>query len=262
MSCLRDHLQAWSRYVKDLSEPSANTQVTKRQARLRERIALLSQTNRSRCILFDLDGTLYDCPKYSERMEEEITAFVSEHTSTDYKSARHLLEERRRKLGTLTRSLESLGIDRAQFFSSMATRIEPGDYISEDPTIKPAIRKLQECGFRVGLVSNSGKPLVDKIMKALQLGPITFDAIVTSSEAPPKPSPQPYLLALRLLNCGRESAIYVGDRDEAELRPAKELGILTILLDRTGKSSARWADVVVSKLSEIPETAKKMLPAK
>jgi FMN phosphatase YigB (HAD superfamily) len=64
---------------------------------------------------------------------------------------------------------------------------------------------------------------------------------------------------LKLLNCGRESAIYVGDRDEAELRPARELGIRTILLDRVGKSPSRWAVAVVRKLSEIPDVAKEML---
>jgi len=108
-------------------------------------------------------------------------------------------------------------------------------------------------------VSNSGRPLVDKILRALQLDPSTFDAIVTSSDVRPKPCPDPFLRALDLLNCRRQSAIYVGDRDEAELHPAKELGIRTILLDRTGKSSRRWADIVVGKLSEIPHMANEML---
>jgi HAD superfamily hydrolase (TIGR01549 family) len=205
-----------------------------------------------------LDGTLYDSPDYSRRLEEEISKFVSEEISTSYEAARVLLKERRERLGTLTRALESLGIDQAKFFESMAARIEPSQYLSGDSELFATITRLRH-EFRIGLVSNSGRPLVDKVLRALQLDESTFDTIVTSSDVRPKPSPQPFLLALNLLNCNRQSAIYVGDRDEAELRPAKELGIRTILLDRTGKSSRRWADAVVSKLSEIPQVAYEIL---
>jgi putative hydrolase of the HAD superfamily len=214
--------------------------------------------NENRCILFDLDGTLYDSPDYSRRLEEEISKFVSEEISTSYEAARVLLKERRDRLGTLTRALESLGIDRAKFFESMAARSEPSQYLSEDSTLFATITKLRH-EFRIGLLSNSGRPLVEKVLRALQLDESTFDAIVTSSDVRPKPSSQPFLLALDLLNCNRQSAIYVGDRDEAELRPAKELGIRTVLLDHTGKSSRRWADAVVTKLSEIPQVVNEIL---
>lgn len=214
----------------------------------------------SRCVLFDLDGTLYDSPEYSQKVEEEIARFVSEEISTNYEDAKLLVEERRKKLGTLTRSLESLGIDRTKFFESMAARIEPSHYISNDPTLLATIAKLRQRGFRVALVSNSGRPLVKKVLKALQLKELTFDATVTSSDVQPKPSGEPFLLALNLLRCKPESAIYVGDRDEAELRPAKELGIKTILLDRSGNHSARWADVVLTDLRAIPDIAKQLLP--
>ena len=215
--------------------------------------------NRKRCVLFDLDGTLYDSPEYSRKVEEEIARFVSVETHTNYDDAKLLLEERRKKLGTLTRSLESLGIDRAKFFECMAARIDPSQYIPKDPTVPETIAKLRGQRFRVGLVSNSGRPLVKKVLKALQLSESTFDATVTSSDVRPKPSVEPFLLALKLLNCKAESAIYVGDRDEAELRPAKELGIKTILLDRTGKHSTRWADVVLAELGAIPPIANQLL---
>jgi len=212
-----------------------------------------------RCVLFDLDGTLYYSWEYSQRVEEEIVNFVAAEISMPYGDARLLLDERRKTLGTLTSSLESLGIDRAKFFDSMAARIEPSEYLLEDPAVRAAIAKLKQHGFRVGLVSNSGKPLVDKILRALHLDSSIFDVIVTSSDARPKPYPDPFLLSLDLLKCARKSAIYVGDRDEAELRPAKELGIRTILMDRSGKSSKQWADVAVRKISEIPDIAMKML---
>jgi putative hydrolase of the HAD superfamily len=215
-------------------------------------------SDRIRCVLFDLDGTLYNSQQYSQKLDNEITKYVAEAMSSDYAHAKLLLEQRRKNLGTLTRSLKSLGIDRHRFFVVMADRMKPSEYLSADPRVPSALAKLRLYGFRVGLVSNSGRPLVEKILEALQMDSSNFDVTVTSSEVEPKPSPEPFLAALKLLKCRRESAIYVGDRDEAELRPAKRLGIRTILLDPSGKSSTRWADFVVSDISEIPTTAKSM----
>ena len=211
------------------------------------------------CVLFDLDGTLYDSQDYSRRLDEEVARYVSEQMSTDFEDARALLEERRKKLGTLTRSLESLGIDRGRFFEVMSTRVEPANYLGPDPAIQSTISRLKEYGFKVALVSNSGRPLVEKVLNALHVDIAVFDGTVTSSEAPPKPNPDSFLFALKLLNCRVGSAVYVGDRDEAELRPAKELGIRTVLLDRTGKSSSRWADVVVGSLTEVPDIIRGLL---
>lgn len=211
------------------------------------------------CILFDLDGTLYDSPRYSQRLEEEIAIFVSEKLSVDVGQAKAVLGERRRELGTLTKTLESLGIDREDFFASMAARIEPHEYVPKDASVKLIIESLKTRRYKVALVSNSGRPLVEKILKALGLDESLFDAVVTSSDARPKPSPEPFLQALKLTNCDKAGAIYVGDRDEAELHPAKILGIRTILLDRKGGAQTRWADVVVKDLSQVPDAVTRML---
>jgi len=217
------------------------------------------KTSAVRCILFDLDGTLYDSPQYSQKFETEIASFVSEKLSIDPESARTLLNERRREHLTLTRALKSLGIDRDIFFESMAARIDPAEHISEDLKVQEVISTLRAEGFKVGLVSNSGRPLVEKILEALQLDSSSFDTIITSSEVQPKPSREPFLLAMKSMSCRSENAIYVGDRDEAELRPAKEIGIRTILLDRSGGTSPCWADAVVRNLSEIPKVANEIL---
>lgn len=213
---------------------------------------------RCHCILFDLDGTLYDSPRYSQRLEEEIAIFVSEKISVDVGRARAVLAERRKELGTLTRTLESLGIEREDFFESMATRIQPGKYIPEDASVKLMIETLKARGFKVALVSNSGRPLVEKILEALGLDDSIFDATVTSSDTRPKPSTEPFLRVLTLTNCDKAGAVYVGDRDEAELHPARNIGIRTILLDRKGNTQTRWADVVISDLSQVSDVVTRM----
>jgi putative hydrolase of the HAD superfamily len=204
------------------------------------------------CVLFDLDGTLYDSPAYTERVEKEIISIVSRRLGISREQARAELGQRRKKLLTLTRTLESLGIDREHFFRELAERIDPTEYIAEDLIVREIIVSLRGRGIRVGLVSNSGRVLVEKVLRAIGLEMDSFDVVVTSSESEPKPSPQPFLLALSRLGVDRSRAMYVGDRDEAELRPAKELGIKTILLDRTGVQESRWADHVIRTIGDVP----------
>jgi len=206
----------------------------------------------ARCILFDLDGTLYDSPEYSKRLDEEIARVVSEELSLDESEVKLLLERKKKEIGTLTRTIESLGMDRNLFYEKLSRRIEPRRYISRNPKIRLTIEKLKRMGFSVGLVSNSGRELVCKILDAIDVDPALFDTIVTSTEAQPKPSPEPFLLAIEALGCDTDGAVYVGDREEAELRPARELGLKTILVS-VEKQQSRWADVVVWSICQLPE---------
>jgi HAD superfamily hydrolase (TIGR01549 family) len=207
----------------------------------------------ARCILFDLDGTLYDSPQYSKRLEEEISGLVSEELSLDQNQAELLLSRRRKEIGTLTRTIESLGLDRKLFYERLARRIEPRTYITPNVKVRQTITRLKRIGFRVGLVSNSGRELVGKILDAIGVEAALFDTIITSTEAQPKPSPEPFLLAIENLGCDREDAVYVGDREEAEIRPARQLGLKTVLLTSDKKVTSRWADAVVTSISQLPD---------
>lgn len=144
------------------------------------------------CVLFDLDGTLYDSSEYSERLESEITRIVSQILNLNETTTASLLLTRRKEIGTLTRTIESLGIDRGLFYQMLADRVDPRQYIPPDLTVPKILGLLKEEGFVVGLVSNSGRPLVDKILEALDVEARHFDTIVTSTDAEPKHSPEPF----------------------------------------------------------------------
>lgn len=204
-----------------------------------------------RCVLFDLDGTLYDSPEYSDRLETEILRFVSEKLELGGSETKELLNQRRKQLGTLTRAIQSLGIDRNAFFQALTDRISPSLYISRDSEVQETIRALREQGFKTGLVSNSGRPLVLKILDAIGLDRSLFDVIITSTEAEPKPSPQPFQLAAEKLACAVEEIVYVGDREEAEIQPAKHFGLKTILVSRSGAVQNVSADIVIRSVSEV-----------
>ena len=218
----------------------------------RRRRSPRSKILRVSCILFDLDGTLYESPAYSKQLESEILCYVSGRLQLGEAETKALLNQRRRELGTLTSALQSLRIDRNAFFETMADRIEPSLYISKDCEVRETIRALRGRGFKIGLVSNSGRPLVVKILDAIGLESRLFDIIVTSTEAEPKPSPQPFLLAVNTIGCKTSEIAYVGDREAAEIRPAKRSGLKTILLQRDKGTATTCADSEVRRICELP----------
>jgi len=209
-----------------------------------------------RCVLFDLDGTLYDSKAYSKYFDAEMTAIVSSFLGINSDDASRILQERRKKEGTLTRAIESLGLSRLQFHELVSARVNPSLYLSSDAETRGVIARLKESGLKIGLVSNSGRGLVYKILAALGLEKTLFDAIITGTDVEPKPSHQPFLLAINKLQCDKVSTVYVGDRDEAEIRPAHEVGLRTILLSRNAeeKRDAKWADVVIGDIADLEKT--------
>jgi putative hydrolase of the HAD superfamily len=118
--------------------------------------------------------------------------------------------------------------------------------------------ELRRKGFKLALVSNSGRPLVLKILAAIGLGTEMFDAVVTSSDADPKPSHASFKLAMASLGCTPGHAVYVGDRIDSELRPAHELGITTILVaPGTNDQSSQNVDIALEDVTELPEVIRK-----
>ena len=203
------------------------------------------------CILFDLDGTLYYSPDYNARVEAEITAIVAQTLKADVSKAKLRLDEERKRRGTLTGALRVLGVNRSLFFQTLAEKIEPFTYLTRDPSTILTIEILKRRGFRLGLVTNNGRKMVEKILSAIGLEASLFDVIVTSDDSEPKPSSQPFLFALDKLKCTPDKTVYVGDRVQAELLPAKKLGMRTVLLAREGIPQSDQVDVVIARLPEV-----------
>ena len=203
------------------------------------------------CVLFDLDGTLYFSPDYNARVEAEITTIVAQTMKTGVSLAKRRLSEERKRQGTLTGALRVLGVNRSLFFETLAEKIEPPTYLTQDPSVIATISSLKKRGFKLGLVTNNGRRMVEKILSAIGLDASLFDVIVTSDDSEPKPSSQPFLFALEKLKCTPDEAVYVGDRVQAELLPARKLGIITVLLAREGNTHKDQIDVAITRLAEL-----------
>src|SRR5208282_1109307 len=145
------------------------------------------------------------------------------------------------------------GIDRQRFHALVAERINPSLYLASDKTTREVISRLKDRGLKIGLVTNSGRNLVTKILDALNLETRYFDVIITGTDVKPKPSHEPFLLALKRIECKIEETVYVGDREAAEIRPAHDVGLKTVLISRaTDKGrDTNVADVVIHEINEL-----------
>ncbi|MCL7397160.1 MAG: HAD family hydrolase [Thaumarchaeota archaeon] len=195
-------------------------------------------------VVFDVDGTLYRSEEYERYLRESIYMVLGEMLGIDYREAGVRLESLKKSLKTVSLSVEAMGVDRRRFYELLAERVEPSIYIKPRLEVKNLLSKLRERNVKIGCHTNSGRRLYLKVIRAINLSVSDFDVIVTSDDADPKPLKNGYILLSRLLGVPFNKILYVGDRWEVEVKPAKELGMLTALVySRKGKPDFYLKDI-------------------
>ena len=123
------------------------------------------------------------------------------------------------------------------------------------PDAVETIRALRDLGLHVGIITDSDNDYIEAHLRALGIYDL-FDSITTSEDAGfYKPHGRPFLLALDIAGIKPGEAIYVGDNPAKDCIGAKNVGMLSVLLDPDGKKRNLWGncDFVVSKLIGIVE---------
>ena len=207
----------------------------------------VDEMGRIKLVIFDIDGTLYESREYEVELGRTIVNLIGEMLGISAEEARRLLESEKKTLLTVSSSITRLGLDRRQFYSLLAERIEPSSFIAPDPLIVEEIRSLRASGVKVAAHTNSGTLLASKVLNALGLKTEDFDIVMTSDEAEPKPAPDGYIRITERAGVSPSEAVYVGDRPLVELRTAKTLGMTTIMV---GQRRSTWADYSVSTIHE------------
>lgn len=152
-----------------------------------------------RAVLFDLDGTLVDSERVWLDVIRTRLANVGRSVSSVQLAgfeglssidAAHALIELggpSMRVDDLAAELEDLTID------SFAGRLE---WIAGAEAV---LARLRREGIRIGLVTSSTRRWVDAVAESVSLG--AFDVVVTADDVRhTKPSPEPYLRALGLLD--------------------------------------------------------------
>jgi len=184
-------------------------------------------------IIFDLDDTLYPERDYVSSGFQAVAAWVD-------KSLQISREEAYRELwdlfsqgvrgNTFNQWLDDRGIPDGGRVKAMVNV-----YRSHDPDVKlyPGVRNLLEelrSNWALGLLSDGYLQVQKKKLAALDIEKY-FDAVIFSDEWDReawKPSPRPFLEALKRLAVQPQQAVYVADNPVKDFLGAREIGMATI----------------------------------
>ncbi|MEM0349202.1 MAG: HAD family hydrolase [Candidatus Caldarchaeum sp.] len=201
-----------------------------------------------KAVFLDIDGTLYRNSDYEQHLLTSAVYVIAECLGLDRAEAFKKLYETKKVYKTVSKSVEVLGIDRHKFYSLLAEKVQPCRYLSPDPLLKQFFAAVKGRRLFVGLHTNSGKMLALKVLDCLGVDDGCYDVLVTSDDAEPKPSIEGFRLLLSMADVSPEDALYVGDRCEVELEPAKRIGMRTAAIHISG---CPYADIHLNSLQDL-----------
>ena len=199
--------------------------------------------------LFDFDGTLFDTLESSiyvfeeayknigiQVNHDEVLGYTREPIPISYK----------RLLGSLDGYDKFIAHIDELIFSQKV--LDLTEIYSDTAGI---LKYLKEQNKKVGIVTSNAKKHVEDVLNKFGLLSY-FDVIVGNKEAPiPKPSPEPILKALELLNySNKEKVVYIGDSLNDALA-AVNAEVNPILLDRLNEFSDYKQYKLINSLDEI-----------
>jgi 2-haloacid dehalogenase len=119
--------------------------------------------------------------------------------------------------------------------------------------VGPALAELRREGWKFALLTNCDRDIIALTQRRL---PASFDAVVTAEDVSAyKPSPAHFRLFQSTFGSSAGAWIHVAQSYFHDIRPAHELGITRIWVNRQGqKDDPSLADAVISGLAELPST--------
>lgn len=205
-----------------------------------------------RAVVFDLGGTLLDETRFYEDWADWLrvdrTKFLShlETLVSEGKDHRLLFEhfDRNTDLDALIRERKEAG--------------KPPRFLSADlyAEARPCLDELKAAGYIVGVAGNQGMFEEDLAMAVGLDVEISRAGDLWGVE---KPDPRFFERVVAESGCSADEVVYVGDRVDNDILPAKEVGLRTILITTGpwGRAHAKWpdahhADATVDSLTQVP----------
>ena len=200
---------------------------------------VLADPQQIRSIVFDLDGTLYISPPLAKQIQSAADMLVASTRGISREEGRSLLRCARRRLSeiyeeepTLTRTLLEMGIDIGDFHRAMQETVHPERFLGNDPVLYALLDSLRDfCDLFI--YTNNNLLLTRKILALLGVEDL-FERLYTIEFGwLPKPDSETLKRILEDIGGPPGSFLFVGDRQQVDLKLAGSLGIPTLLISET-----------------------------
>jgi putative hydrolase of the HAD superfamily len=117
--------------------------------------------------------------------------------------------------------------------------------------VAPALRELAGRGFKLGLISNSHRPL-DAFQEHFELRGLIAAAVSSSDHGFMKPHPSIFESALELVGVEAPASVMVGDSYTHDIAGAQSVGMSGVLIHRSDTPAPDCGVPVVRSLLELP----------
>jgi putative hydrolase of the HAD superfamily len=122
--------------------------------------------------------------------------------------------------------------------------------------VKPALDRLEQAGYRIGLISNF-EGWLEKMLVELEVGHVFEVSVISGVEGVEKPDPRIYEIALTKAAVSPANTVHVGDSVKFDVEPAKSVGMHAVLIDRAGTAGGEGCPTIMS-LEELPGVISKL----
>ena len=200
-------------------------------------------------IVWDIDGTLYQTiSSLKKAIYDDALKMVKRKLAVNKKKAAAILEKNYQKLASTSRILLKLGFN----WNDVFQRLERC-YGLKAPFIKKDLRLALMFGrlsnFRHLVASNNPEIISRRLLVKLGLDLKLFERVFGNSPDFIKPELKFFQRILDYTNLPAGQHLFIGDREETEIIPAKKLGMKTCFV--WGQSKA--ADISLPTVYEIPK---------
>jgi len=217
-------------------------------------------------ILFDIDGTLFPTNEFAELARRKaIRAMIRMGLKANEEELYKRLIQIIRKKGpnyskhfdVLCRSLNAKSSSKF-VAAAVAAYHDTKMSIQPYPEVPNMLLALRDSGYSLYVATNGDS--VKQWDKLIRLGiALYFNDVFVSSDLKEEKGVRFYKKILKRLKADAAECFMVGDREDADIIPAKEIGMRTIRV-RKGKYSegATVADFEVSELGKITDIMKRL----
>lgn len=148
------------------------------------------------------------------------------------------------------RLLEELGIDEPQLVEDLYATFSASTSYKVFDDVLPVLRRLEDAGFRLGLISNF-EGWLQNVLVEQELGESFEVSVISGLEGLEKPDVRIYELAIARAGVEPQRAVHIGDSMAMDVRPAREVGMNVVLLDRVGRYPGSGCPTI-SSLKDLP----------
>jgi FMN phosphatase YigB (HAD superfamily) len=216
--------------------------------RVVKRVESPSEESRIQHVWFDLNGTLTrETAAYRAALANVGHVALADALGLPVDSTIiELYDKLYRHHGTKSAIFKALGKGK-DYWPSRFASLDQLAYLEPDEEISDTLNRLSGV-VPISLLSNSRMEKVEATLAAVQISMALFTCVLTSSDIPnPKPALDGFELIVSRSKLPPDKILFVGDRESADIVPARSVGLRTALV--WGESAL--ADYSFMTISEI-----------